>query len=126
MPNDVTDHDTADDADSHVDFCFDLRGPIDDQRAFEREDFAGDVPIDPQHVFEGEFAIEFGLRVSWPAPGALLNRERAARRSQLSGDDSVNWKRSSIPCFADDYGDSGLKAGFFAWLIDGKGNRSDS
>ena len=90
MADDITDHNAADDADGYVDFGLDLRGPIDYQRAFIREDFAGDVPIDPQHVFETEFAIEFGLRVNSCALWALLDAQRAARRSQLSGNDSVN------------------------------------
>src|SRR6266853_3443209 len=126
MANHITDHYAADDAYTYVDFGFDLRGSVDDQCALVREDFAGDMTVDSQHVFETEFAIKFRLRVSWPTLWPLLDRQRAARRSQLSGNNSVNWKRASISCFAGDYRGPRLKAGLFPGLIDGKSNRSDS
>src|SRR5581483_7061758 len=110
---DVTIDGSTNDADGYIDLGIDARRVIHDESSFVGKDFARDIPVDAQHVFESDLAIEFRLffRVG---SRTLLDGECAAG-SQASRNDSIDRQHSAVMSLAGDDRHSRLEAGFLGW-----------
>src|SRR6267142_5169670 len=84
---------------------------VDDQRSFLRQHLAGNMAVDPEHVFETNFAVELRLRVIRATAGALFESERAATGAQVSRNYSIHRHQPPERCLAGHDGNAGLKVG---------------